>query len=598
MTHATLSGVAGRELTLAIHLLAAAAASVALGTASGCKVGDQHETGVIELGIDADLRGGAVLEATANGINYEYLAVGVAGVVVIWGYEDRSLGDLVVDSMVVGEADLHDAWAWTNGVGIVGDAGLVATSPDYGQTWQTLDLGTTADLHASLAFDERVVIVGDEVVRVLEADGTWSEPMTPEGGWGRLRALYRDRDQGRIWAVGLGGVIWSTDDPTGIWIAEDSGVTTDLLGIDGDLAVGAAGTLLVRDAAGWTRRESNVEIDLVDTVAGNVLGEGGELFVAHFDGLRHIETIAGARAIDDPGCLLVLGEGGLAVDTYGYTCAPGRPFMVAGEPRVAALQTTLESTLARAWAEDALYEHASVASFARFALELLALGAPARLVAEVQAAIADELVHARLCFELAARYGGTSDEPGPMPIPQGAFARVGDPVATALALFEEGCINESVAACVAADAAGDCEDSAVRRTLELIAADERRHATSAWAALRWLLDSYGERVRGPLRARLARLGVGRIAEHPAGPDPLAAFGRSSPARCAEVRRRVLTELVGPLAHAMLEVTPPAAIEPAPASAEARPPAPTSPQPAPPSSGPAGRAEPTGRGAAR
>src|SRR5688572_10054793 len=68
------------------------------------------------------------------------------------------------------------------------------------------------------------------------------------------------------------------------------------------------------------------------------------------------------------------------------------------------------------WANAGLFEHASVAAFARFALQLLALGAPADLVASAQAAMADEIEHARLCFGLAWRYRGRSVGPSALPI--------------------------------------------------------------------------------------------------------------------------------------------------------------------------------------
>ena len=55
----------------------------------------------------------------------------------------------------------------------------------------------------------------------------------------------------------------------------------------------------------------------------------------------------------------------------------------------------------RAWTADALLEHASVASFSRLSLALLAVGAPADLVALAHRAALDEIRHARLCFALA-----------------------------------------------------------------------------------------------------------------------------------------------------------------------------------------------------
>jgi len=51
-------------------------------------------------------------------------------------------------------------------------------------------------------------------------------------------------------------------------------------------------------------------------------------------------------------------------------------------------------------------EHASIAAFARFSLQLLSLGAPAGLIDDCTRALGDETAHARLCFQLASAYAG------------------------------------------------------------------------------------------------------------------------------------------------------------------------------------------------
>ena len=62
----------------------------------------------------------------------------------------------------------------------------------------------------------------------------------------------------------------------------------------------------------------------------------------------------------------------------------------------------LRDAVVKAWTTAARAEHASVASFARFTLQLLHLGAPADLVADAQQAALDEVRHARLCFGVAS----------------------------------------------------------------------------------------------------------------------------------------------------------------------------------------------------
>jgi hypothetical protein len=111
----------------------------------------------------------------------------------------------------------------------------------------------------------------------------------------------------------------------------------------------------------------------------------------------------------------------LEAEPVGSSCVVGRPFIDAsGErvaparrgrswargrrPRLARLSAVERAVLAAAWTQDALVEHASVAAFARTTLELMALGAPAELVAGAQAAAADEVRHARVSFALASAY--------------------------------------------------------------------------------------------------------------------------------------------------------------------------------------------------
>jgi len=102
------------------------------------------------------------------------------------------------------------------------------------------------------------------------------------------------------------------------------------------------------------------------------------------------------------------------IDATGEKVAParsGRGWARGRRPDVRRLTAAERAVLAAAWTEDALVEHASVAAFARTTLELMALGAPAELLAGAQAAAADEVRHARLSFALASAYAGREVEP-------------------------------------------------------------------------------------------------------------------------------------------------------------------------------------------
>jgi hypothetical protein len=546
--------VNARALTLAIQLLSTACAAVALGTLTGCPFifGCGDETGwqeqqPIALGVDVDLEAVVRLNESEGDRFWTNLAVGAGGTVVAWGETLVDTVEPFVERFVVGGSTLRgvavDGVAWW----VVGDGGMLAVTESRGQSWSTIDLGLTANFHAIGSHGDKLVIVGDDVVVARDSSGNWVEVPAPSGSWGQLRGLYSDGS--RIYLVGLAGVVWSSGDPMGEWIAEDVGVDVDLFGVSVHysgstqvLIAGAQGTAVVGDSStGWTTLATNTTVDFIDCSESTLLGADGVVTELPYEGdLLTVGTFPGARALRHEAYsdLVTVGEAGAAVQVDYYECVGGRPFTVDGRPHTAELASLpVDNSLAAAWAQAGLYEHASVASFARFALELLALGAPPELLREISRASVDELHHAELCFGLARRFGGAEVEPGRLAMPSDAFARLGDPVATALALFEEGCINESVAACEAADAAEQCSDAQERAVHETLAEDERRHAVAAWAALRWLIERHGERVAAPLRARVAALRVARVS--------------SDAPRRAVILRRVLSELVCPLALALV-----------------------------------------------
>jgi len=190
-------------------------------------------------------------------------------------------------------------------------------------------------------------------------------------------------------------------------------------------------------------------------------------------------------------------------------CAVGRPFFEAdGTVLVATMRPGSgwsapipgEAGLDEPdWLDMARVEHASIASFARLTLELLALGAPSGLVAEVQLAAADEVEHARLCFGMLKR-SGQELEPGPMPI--GPVVPSADPAAVAAATVREGCLGETVGAWLALRSAAQTEDPEVAAVLTRIAQDEARHAALSWKIVGWLLKSGAPGVHEAVRVAL------------------------------------------------------------------------------------------------
>ena len=185
----------------------------------------------------------------------------------------------------------------------------------------------------------------------------------------------------------------------------------------------------------------------------------------------------------------------------------GRPLLVDGSARVAPAAhrgdwlsadderplAEREPEVAAAYLEDALLEHASVAAFARFTLELLAIGAPPVFVAEAQRAALDEIEHARACFALSSRFGGSDVGPGPLDLRGLQLASELSAIVENVVL--EGCVGETIGAAVVAAQLEGAEDPEVRAVLARIAEDERRHAELAWRFVAWAVQSGGVAVR-------------------------------------------------------------------------------------------------------
>ncbi len=255
------------------------------------------------------------------------------------------------------------------------------------------------------------------------------------------------------------------------------------------------------------------------------------------------------------------------------SCLAGRPFLVAQRavtaevrrggaarswasapelPDVTALSIADRAALASAWLADARMEHASVASFARFSLDLLAVGAPADLVAAAHEAAIDEIRHARLCFALASAYAGATLTPEPFPF-GGAVTVETDLAAMAVAAVREGCVGETLAALQAAEQLEHATDPAVRAVLTMIAEDEAAHAELAWRTVAWALSQGVPAVHDAVAAAFADVTAGVPAAYPgASSAALAAHGRPDPTALRATLDRSLTEVVGRCARAMLD----------------------------------------------
>jgi hypothetical protein len=209
----------------------------------------------------------------------------------------------------------------------------------------------------------------------------------------------------------------------------------------------------------------------------------------------------------------------------------------------------------------ALAEHASIAAFARFTLQLLHLGAPLELIEGSQRAMCDETEHAKVCFALAAQYGEPIG-PGPLCIDD-ALREKSLPSIVRLT-FREGCIGETVAALEAAATLAVASDEKVCAALVRITEDERCHADLAWAFVAWALskDTSGEVrhvVQQELKRVQAELSLKRASRTPEDAaqqtenDALSRHGVLSAATRTDVRRAALRDIVLPCAARLVDV---------------------------------------------
>jgi hypothetical protein len=167
-------------------------------------------------------------------------------------------------------------------------------------------------------------------------------------------------------------------------------------------------------------------------------------------------------------------------------------------PLLAEAPEELRTQLADRWRENGRTEHASVAAFARLTMDLMALGAPARLIEDANRDSLDEIRHADLCFSLARALDGKSESPAPFAAVRGAGPL---PRWRTLALAQlavdslvDGALHEGLSARVLARLAKRCQDPAVREVLLELARDEGRHAAHGWDVVDWCLGEGGAPV--------------------------------------------------------------------------------------------------------
>ncbi len=250
------------------------------------------------------------------------------------------------------------------------------------------------------------------------------------------------------------------------------------------------------------------------------------------------------------------------------TCVIGRPLLV-GEtqlfapsrpradwtdpslsPETASLSAELRAALAAHFTAMAAMEHASIGSFARFSLELLALGAPPSLLHATQEAASDEILHARLAFALATAYSGAPVGPGRLPVAGVAPATSEREIARAL--VREACVGETIAAAEALALSTLVSDPALVSVYTKVSKDEARHAELGWRSLAWMLEQTPDLLpfveEAFTHAVASITGAPLVASGVVSPE----HGLLSSAQLSALRTRAVADVVEPCRRSLLQ----------------------------------------------
>jgi hypothetical protein len=250
-------------------------------------------------------------------------------------------------------------------------------------------------------------------------------------------------------------------------------------------------------------------------------------------------------------------------------CSIGRPFLVEGAqrlapscrradwselaalPRLADVGATLGAQLAKQWTRIALMEHASIAAFARFTLQLMSLGAPASLIERATAAMVDETKHAKACFAIASAYAGAPRGPGRLAVERSLDESSLQEIV--LNAIREGCVGETVAAIEAREAAEHASDPALRELLLVISEDETRHAELAYRFVKWALSQSGPELERAVRREFTKLTAKALPTRDAlreSNDELLRHGILPQTIRRAIRKQAIAEVILPCSRAL------------------------------------------------
>ncbi len=216
---------------------------------------------------------------------------------------------------------------------------------------------------------------------------------------------------------------------------------------------------------------------------------------------------------------------------------------------IEALSTSGRATLAAIWQKRGGLELRVAAGFSALAVELFEHGASRGVYEMIGQAVRDEIHHAEISVELAAKYRGDAPvwpEPAPLHIPP--FAPTTGPMHATLYVIAMCCINETVACGVLEAALAQAKSPLVRAALGTILADEIDHARAGWAHL--ASEFVTTDMKRALPKWLLRLHSAKLRELVEDDEPLpgeafADHGMLSRSRSRAVVRETLDDVIFP-----------------------------------------------------
>lgn len=216
------------------------------------------------------------------------------------------------------------------------------------------------------------------------------------------------------------------------------------------------------------------------------------------------------------------------------------------QPDVESLNGPQRTTAAARWAALGIDTHLGTANASRFALSLLAIAAPARLVESALEVARERVQHARIGFGLASAY---ADRPiGPR------ATAVLPPLPDHNAVFEEAiavyCIGSTISAICWSEAHSQSEDPAVWEALGTLKDGAWKHTRMGWDIIAWGIHAGPPEMEQHLRTRIDAHISERLAQplihHTDLADPmLIEHGCPSAFARERLQRAILSQVIRP-----------------------------------------------------